>query len=322
MPEDRAFFYCPKYAKLRGMSIIEVRDLYKSYGEVKAVRGVSFAVEKGEIFGILGPNGAGKTTTLEVLEGLNKADSGTVTIAGFDALKQTQEVKHKIGVQLQSESFFDKLQLVELLDLFASFYNKKIEALGLLKKVDLLDKAYAYYKDMSGGQQRRFSIAITLVNQPEILFLDEPTTGLDPQSRRYVWELIKQIRDSGTTVILTTHYMEEAEVLCDRVAIMDHGVIIKTGTPKELISSLPVKNTISFAAEKYVAIGDLELLCGVKKAVRENGVYILETADPSATLYRLLQDAYDRKLDITDLHLHKPTLEDVFIHYTGHALRE
>ena len=217
------------------MPVIEVKDLHKNYESVRAVNGVSFEVESGEIFGILGPNGAGKTTTLEILEGLKSADAGRVIIDGLDALKQTAQVKNIIGVQLQSESFFENLNLIELLELLASFYppspkamadsaglrGKKINAVELLRKVDLVEKAYSYYNNLSGGQQRRFSIAATLVSAPKVLFLDEPTTGLDPQSRRYIWELIKQIRKNGATIILTTHYMEEAEVLCDRVAIMD-----------------------------------------------------------------------------------------------------
>src|SRR3989338_1724107 len=304
------------------MPIIDVKNLRKNYGDVKAVRGISFTVEQGEIFGILGPNGAGKTTTLEILEGLKSADEGSVTIDGLDAFARSQEVKNIIGVQLQSESFFENLNLIELLELLGSFYRKEVNALEILRAVDLEEKAYSYYADMSGGQQRRFSIAATLVSNPKILFLDEPTTGLDPQSRRYVWGLIRKIRDSGTTIILTTHYMEEAEVLCNRLAIMDHGQIIKIGTPAELIRSLPTQSSISFSTEKYVSLADLELLYGVSKVKKENGAYILETGNPTATLYRLLQDAYDRKLGIQNLNMHKPNLEDVFIHYTGHTLRD
>src|SRR3989338_4185343 len=304
------------------MLIIEVKNLHKNYGNVKAVQGIDFAVEKVEIFGILGPNGAGKTTTLEILEGLNYADVGSVTIVGLDALKQTQAVKKKIGVQLQSEAFFENLQLVELLDLFASFYRTKVNALELLEKVDLQEKAYAYYANLSGGQQRRFSIAASMVNNPEVLFLDEPTTGLDPQARRYVWELIKRIKQTGTTIILTTHYMEEAQLLCNRIAIMDHGKIVKIGSPEELIDSLLARHIISFSSDKYIANEDLRIIYGVKNVRKENGTFHLETEDPNATLYRLLQDSYNSKNNLSNLDIHRPNLEDVFIFYTGHTLRE
>ncbi len=305
------------------MSIIEVTNLYKNYGQVKAVQGVSFFVQKGEIFGILGPNGAGKTTTLEILEGLKSADLGEVNIAGFDVLRQPQMVKEIIGVQLQSESFFDSLTLKELLELFGKIYQKEVAAYDLLKKVDLLEKAHAQHKTLSGGQQRRFSIAAALVNQPQVLFLDEPTTGLDPQARRYAWELIREIRKSGITIVLTTHYMEEAEYLCDRVAIMDHGKIVDIGAPAELIQTIPVKNYITFSSKKFIAQSDLERLYGVTGAAKkENGTYSLTTKDPEATLFRLLQDSYDAKLGLYNLGLRRPNLEDVFIHLTGHKLRE
>lgn len=304
------------------MAIIEVKDLKKNYGDVQAVKGVSFQVNEGEVFAILGPNGAGKTTTLEILEGLKSADSGEVKIAGFDIRKNLREAKLAMGVQLQSESFFDNLELVELLELLASFYGTKVNAFELLKQVDLLEKAYSKYSEMSGGQQRRFSIAASLVNKPKVLFLDEPTTGLDPQARRYIWDLVKKIKESGTTVILTSHYMEEAQVLSTRVAVMDHGQIVKIGTPDELIRMLPVKSVITFSAEADLNPADLKYLYGVEAATKVNGTYQLETPDPTGTLYRLLQDAYDKKFNITDLNMRRPTLEDVFLYYTGHSLRD
>ena len=305
------------------MAIIEVANLYKNYGQVKAVQGVSFSVQKGEIFGILGPNGAGKTTTLEILEGLRSADMGEVKIGGADVLRQPQKVKQIIGVQLQSESFFDNLTLKELLELFGKIYQKKVAAYDLLQKVDLLEKAHTQHKTLSGGQQRRFSIAASLVNQPQVLFLDEPTTGLDPQARRYAWELIKQIRQSGITIVLTTHYMEEAEYLCDRVAVMDHGKIVDIGAPFELIQTVFVKNHITFSSKKFIAHSDLERLYGVTNvAKKENGTYHLETNDPEATLFKLLQESYDQNLGLYNLDLRRPNLEDVFIYLTGHKLRE
>lgn len=304
------------------MSIIEVKNLHKSYGDVQAVRGVDLEVVKGEIFGILGPNGAGKTTTLEIVEGLQKPDKGDVFIDGINAVVNPEEIKKIIGIQLQSESFFDHLSLVELLDLFASTYNQKIDAYQLLKKVDLSEKANSYYTQLSGGQKRRFSIAVSLVNNPKVLFLDEPTTGLDPQARRYAWELIKDIKNKGVTVVLTTHYMEEAEYLCDRIAIMDKGKIVAVGTIEELISVLSVKNYISFSTNKFVAQADLDRLYGVEKTFRENGIYHIETSKPEATLLRLLQESYDEDLNLHNLNLRRPTLEDVFLHLTGHSLRE
>jgi ABC-2 type transport system ATP-binding protein len=218
--------------------IISVQNLVKKYGEFEAVKSISFEVFEGEIFGLLGPNGAGKSTTLEIIETLRKKTSGTITVAGFDLDKQATEIKKIIGVQLQSSGFYPGLNLVELINLFNGLYNENVNALELLDKVNLRDKAKAKVKELSGGQKQRFSIATTLINKPKIVFLDEPTTGLDPQARRNLWDLIKQIRSEGTTVIITTHYMDEAELLCDRVAIIDAGKIISLATPDKLIDDL------------------------------------------------------------------------------------
>lgn len=218
--------------------IISVQNLTKKYGEFEAVKGVSFEVFGGEIFGLLGPNGAGKSTTLEIIETLRTKTSGTITVAGFDLDKQAIEIKKIIGVQLQSSGFYPGLNLVELINLFNGLYNQNVNALELLDKVNLRDKAKAKVKELSGGQKQRFSIATTLINKPKIIFLDEPTTGLDPQARRNLWDLIKEIRNEGTTVIITTHYMDEAELLCDRVAIIDAGKIISLASPDKLIDDL------------------------------------------------------------------------------------
>ncbi len=218
--------------------IISVQNLVKKYGDFEAVKGISFNVFKGEIFGLLGPNGAGKSTTLEIIETLRLKTSGSITVAGFDLDKDASEIKKIIGVQLQASGFYPGLNLVELINLFNGLYNENIDALQLLDKVNLRDKAKSKVKELSGGQKQRFSIATTLINNPEIIFLDEPTTGLDPQARRNLWDLIQSIRDSGTTVILTTHYMDEAELLCDRVAIIDEGKIIAIETPDNLIDNL------------------------------------------------------------------------------------
>jgi ABC-2 type transport system ATP-binding protein len=218
--------------------IIRVKDLHKKYDDFEAVRGISFEVMEGEIFGLLGPNGAGKSTTLEIIETLRTKTSGEVIVKGFNLDKQPNEIKKIIGVQLQTSGFYPNLNLIELINLFAGLYNQTVDPLELLDKVNLRDKSKAKYKEMSGGQKQRFSIATTLINQPQIIFLDEPTTGLDPQARRNLWELIRTIRDQGTTVIITTHYMDEAEVLCDRVAIIDQGKIIALNAPGELIDQL------------------------------------------------------------------------------------
>lgn len=218
--------------------IISVKDLVKKYGQFEAVRGISFDVLEGEIFGLLGPNGAGKSTSLEIIETLRDKTSGQVTVAGFDLDKQPDEIKKIIGVQLQTSGFYPGLNLLELIELFAGLYNRKVDGMELLRSVNLEDKAKSRYKNLSGGQKQRFSIATTLINEPRIIFLDEPTTGLDPQARRNLWELIKDIRAKGTTVIITTHYMDEAEILCDRIAIIDSGRIVALDTTDNLIDAL------------------------------------------------------------------------------------
>jgi ABC-2 type transport system ATP-binding protein len=249
-------------------TIITVKDLKKNYGDFEAVKGISFNVLEGEIFGLLGPNGAGKSTTLEIIETLRSKTSGEVTVAGLDLDVFPNEIKKIIGVQLQTSGFYPSLNLTELIDLFAGLYNETIDPLTLLDTVNLRDKAKSKYKELSGGQKQRFSIASSLINKPRIIFLDEPTTGLDPHARRNLWELIKNIRAQGTTVIITTHYMDEAEVLCDRVAIIDSGKIIALNSPDKLIDEL-------------VATG------------------------------------FERPKEVK-----QANLEDVFIHLTGHVLKE
>ncbi|HEX4850975.1 MAG TPA: ABC transporter ATP-binding protein [Puia sp.] len=219
-------------------AIITVKDLVKKYGEFEAVKGISFEVFEDEIFGLLGPNGAGKSTTLEIIETLREKTSGTVIVDGIDLEKRPDGIKKIIGVQLQTSGYYPNLNLVELIELFGGLYNESVKPLELLERVNLKDKAKAKYKQLSGGQKQRFSIATTLINHPKIIFLDEPTTGLDPQARRNLWDLVKDIRSRGTTVIITTHYMDEAEVLCDRVAIIDSGKIIALDTPDKLIDRL------------------------------------------------------------------------------------
>ena len=235
--------------------IIEIKNLVKNYGNFEAVKGISFDVFEGEIFGLLGPNGAGKSTTLEIIETLREKTSGEVIVDGFNLDDSPAEIKKIIGVQLQSSGYYPGLNLIELIDLFSGLYNRKIKPMDLLDMVNLKDKAKAKFKELSGGQKQRFSVATTLINQPRIIFLDEPTTGLDPQARRSLWELIRDIRKKGTTVIITTHYMDEAEVLCDRIAIVNSGKIIALNTPNQLIDHLVASE---FERPKEVKKANLE----------------------------------------------------------------
>ena len=240
-------------------NIIQVQDLRKSYGDLKAVDGISFGVSAGEVFGILGPNGAGKTTTVEILEGMRAPDNGIAVVNGIDVQKDPRAVKKVIGIQLQSSAFFDRLSLVEILDVMASLYHRQIDALVLLRDVELDDRANALFKELSGGQKQRFSVASTLVNDPILLFLDEPTTGLDPQARRHMWELVQRFKSEGRTVLLTTHYMEEAEELCDRVAIMDHGKIVAMDRPAALVDSLLTRGFQKDRTENLANLEDVFL---------------------------------------------------------------
>ncbi len=235
--------------------IIEVKNLVKKYGSFEAVRGLSFSVQEGEIFGLLGPNGAGKSTTLEVIETLREKTSGEIWVNGFNLDTQASEIKKIIGVQLQSSGYYPGLNLTELIRLFSGLYNREVEPMELLRMVNLEEKAKAKYKELSGGQKQRFSIATTLINQPQIVFLDEPTTGLDPQARRNLWDLIRGIQSKGVTVIITTHYMDEAEYLCDRVAIIDRGSIVALDTPNNLVDQLLAKG---FERKREVKQANLE----------------------------------------------------------------
>jgi len=236
-------------------AMIEVKDLKKRYGDKQAVDGISFDVKKGEIFGILGPNGAGKTTTLEMMETLREIDSGFVKIDGIDVKKNPQKIKYIIGVQPQTPAFQDKTRLTEVIEMFAAAYGEKVDPMEFLRDVDLEEKATNFVEDLSGGQKQRLSITTALVHGPKVFFLDEPTTGLDPQARRNLWELIEQVRDKGISVVMTTHYMDEAEILCDRIAVMDEGKIIALDTPKDLIKALLKRG---FTKKQHVEQANLE----------------------------------------------------------------
>ncbi len=237
--------------------IIVVRNLRKRYGSLTAVDGVSFDVAEGEVFGILGPNGAGKTTTLEMIEGMRPIDEGSATIDGIDVGRDPREVKRRIGIQLQASAFFDELTLVELIDLFGRLYGRAVDPMKLLADVELTEKARSQVRTLSGGQKQRFSIASALVNDPRVLFLDEPTTGLDPQARRHLWALVRTLRDRGHTVVLTTHYMEEAEELCDRVAIMDGGKIVALDPPQRLVDQLLGRGFTKTRVERLANLEDV-----------------------------------------------------------------
>src|SRR3989344_452917 len=303
-------------------SIIEVRNLTKQYKTVTAVDGISFIVNQGEIFGILGPNGAGKTTTLEMIEGLKPISSGLALLDGNDVAKHTHKVKSLIGVQLQSSSFFEGLTLLELLDTFAALYGRRVDAVELLAEVQLQEKAKSQVKELSGGQKQRFSIAAALVNDPKVLFLDEPTTGLDPQARRHLWDLISSINKKGKTIVLTTHYMDEAEILCDRIAIMDHAKIIKLDITENLLKLSGLDPAVHFRVDKPCSIEHLQALADIKEAYEEGHGYRLTTANAEGTLPALFKHAKDCGFKLIDLQLHQPTLEDVFLKLTGHALRD
>lgn len=303
-------------------NIIEVKDLTKKYGDFTAVDAINFQVREGEIFGILGPNGAGKTTTLEMMEGLKAITSGTVTLDGHDVSIEPNKVKSLIGVQLQSSSFFDGLNLKELVETFGSLYGRKVDGLELLCKVQLEDKQESQIKELSGGQKQRLSIAVALVNDPKVIFLDEPTTGLDPQARRNLWELIADINQSGKTVLITTHYMDEAEVLCNRIAVMDHSKIIALDETKNLLKFPGLSSYIDFEANKPCDQAHLEALGSVDSMEQRGLNYKLFTKNPELALPGLFQHSHVCGFSILNLQVKNPTLEDVFIKLTGHALRD
>ncbi len=302
---------------------IVVEGLTKRYGAVEAVRGVSFKVRKGEVFGILGPNGAGKTTTLECIEGLQRPASGAVTVLGMDVPRETARIKERIGVQLQASSYFDYLTLSEILDLFGHFYKRSLPVAQLLRHVGLEEKARAPVNKLSGGQKQRFTIASTLINDPELIFLDEPTTGLDPKARRDLWDLIRAMNREGRTIILTTHYMEEAQVLCHRVAIMDQGRIVALDSPARLIQSLPAPCEVHFAVEGAPAMDGFQSLDGVTSVLRlPDGQCAVRSRDAARTLPALLSWAKSAGVQLARIEVRPATLEDVFLALTGHEMPE
>lgn len=307
------------------MPIIEINELTKHYGDLTAVNKISFAVERGEIFGILGPNGAGKTTTLEMVEGLRKPDGGSIKIDGINVWPNPGKVKKIIGVQLQSTSLFDYLRAKEIIELFASFYGislKKERLNAILDDVGLSNKSKSYVNELSGGQQQRLSIALALVNYPKVIFLDEPTTGLDPQARRHLWEVIKRINKEGMTVVITTHYMEEAEALCERIAIMDRAKLINLDTPANLIKDLDADAKITFSCKPQIAKNKLEEIKGVKAVKEENHSYLIFSKEVQKTITGLFELAKENNAIVEDVAISGANLEDVFLNLTGRALRD
>ena len=303
---------------------VRVEGLVKRFGSLTAVDGISFDVKRGEIFGILGPNGAGKTTTLEMIEGLQKPTQGKVTVLGSDMFDHPAQVKARIGVQLQSSAYYDYLSLKEVLALLGTFYPKRSAPDGLLEQVGLLDKANSRVNQLSGGQKQRFTVAASLVNAPELVILDEPTTGLDPQSRRNLWALVGDIHRRGVTVVLTTHYMEEAEVLCHRLAIMDLGRLLAVDTPWNLISQLDATYTVKLVAAKPLTEAQVASLNGGVEVFQalEGNAYLLRLRNTANALGAVLDEIVRGDISLEHLEITPVTLEDVFLELTGKELRD
>jgi ABC-2 type transport system ATP-binding protein len=302
--------------------VIRVRDLRKTYGATTAVDGISFEVHAGEVFGLLGPNGAGKTTTVEILEGLRSQDEGDATVFGIDSGREPKKLKPRIGVALQTAALYPRLTVRELIALFRSFYPSGREPDELVELLDLGEKANNQTRDLSGGQRQRLAVALALVNEPELVFLDEPTTGLDPAARRSLWAIVGDLKAKGTTIVLTTHYMEEAEVLCDRIAIMDHGRILELGTVTELVSRRFVERSVRFM--RIDALGDERIagFPGVTSVRHEDDEVAVYTSDVPGTIGAILQAAASVHAEPENLVVRRATLEDVFLDLTGRALRD
>jgi ABC-2 type transport system ATP-binding protein len=303
---------------------LSVRGLRKAYRDVVAVDGLDLEVRPGECFGLLGPNGAGKTTTVEICEGLTSADGGDVAVLGRRWGRDDRELRELLGISLQETQFSEKLTVLETVRLFRSFYARGPEPEAVIRMVQLDEKAKGRVGQLSGGQKQRLALACALVGAPELLFLDEPTTGLDPQSRRQLWELIDEFRAGGRSILLTTHYMEEAERLCDRVAVMDHGKVIALGTPRELIASLEAEHVLEFAVSDGVPLdgNTLRALDGVCSALRRDGAWQLQVTELHRAMPALLTELRRVGVQLTELRTHSPTLEDVFVSLTGRHLRD
>ena len=304
---------------------ISVRGLRKSYDSFEAVRGIDFEVSTGEVFGLLGPNGAGKTTTVEILEGIRPRTAGDVAVLGFDPGVNASQIKDRTGVSLQATNLPDKIKVSEALDLFSSFYSRHVDGSGLLKRLQLWEKRGAYYSTLSGGQKQRLALALALLNDPQILFLDEPTTGLDPQVRLEIHKLIEELRGENRTILLTTHYIEEAERLCDRVAIIDQGQIIAIGTPREIQARTLGHSRVEVVCEQPLPEPDPEAasFAADRVVIGEDRLSVIVTSQqPARTVVELVKWIDQLGVGLADIHLKRPTLEDVFIELTGKRLRE
>ena len=302
--------------------VIRVRGLTKRYDQVQAVDGIDFDVAKGEIFGLLGPNGAGKTTTVEILEGLREPDGGDVSVLGVDIRRDADAIKPRIGVSLQTAALYPKLTVTELVDLFRSFYPRARPTREIIDALELGERRDARSQDLSGGQRQRLAVALSLVNDPELVFLDEPTTGLDPAARRSLWGIVEGLKADGRSVLLTTHYMEEAEILCDRLAIMDHGRILEMGTVEELVSKHFQERTVRFDRLDGLRREELAGLPAVSSVKEDADEVLIYTRDPGRTIGGLLDLADSRGLEPQNLSIRRATLEDVFLDLTGRALRD
>lgn len=304
--------------------MIDVRHISKRYGDTVAVQDVSLHVREGEVFGLLGPNGAGKTTTMEMVEGLRTPDAGEIVIDGLNGVRERQQVKRIIGIQLQATALFERLTVREILRLYASFYDEPQPIEEVLELFNLQEKAGDWVKNLSGGQRQRLAIGLAVIHNPKVLFLDEPTTGLDPQARRGLWDIIQMLQQSGKTVFLSTHYMEEAEALCDRIGIMDNGRVIALGTPADLIRQLDSDGIIEFILPKGFEPSRLKVLPKVKqiKVMDESREVQLLTDELQHTLSDLIVLAREEGLELNGLRTRTATLEDVFLHLTGKRLRD
>jgi ABC-2 type transport system ATP-binding protein len=304
------------------MSALRVRNLRKAYKDVVAVDGLELEVRAGECFGLLGPNGAGKTTTIEICEGITRADSGEVEVLGMNWHSQANELRQRLGIQLQETQLSDKLTVFEVVRLFRSFFRNGPDVATVIDLVQLGEKRNSRVGGLSGGQKQRLALACSLVGDPEFLFLDEPTTGLDPQARRQLWDLIEQFKRDGRTILLTTHYMDEAERLCDRVAIMDHGKMIALGTPRELIASIGAEHMVEFSVGKSVDPSVFRHLDGVCDVRTENGTVQLQVVELHQAVPALLEELGRQAVRLTELRTHSASLEDVFVALTGRHLRD
>ena len=302
--------------------LIRVTGLKKHYKDVLAVDGISFSVPRASVFTILGPNGAGKTTTLEILEGIREPDAGEIEVFGIRVSRVDRTVKERMGILLQEANFEPYLKVKEVLRLFASFFKHPLPVEEILDRIALTEKANAHVKTLSGGQKQRLALGAALVNNPDLIFLDEPTTGLDPQARRNIWSIITDLKGEGKAIILTTHYMEEAEALSDHVCIMDHGIIIAEGSPQELSAQLGQETIIEFTAGELPADAMAPLIEGCKTARMDGELVTVETEDLIATMEHLLAWAKGRDLELKNMVVRQPNLEDVFLSLTGRRIRE